>query len=133
MADQSYTLSFWARSDVTRTLDDGDRQTRPAWNQLRLSLRCFGHARMAALSSVGYATVTAGDGQLAFGVGEGVGELWLDEVQLQAGALGVWARPFENGLGGDQHHPGGSDGALARCLLQAPWQPGAPLPGAGGR
>jgi hypothetical protein len=26
------------------------------------------------------------------------GELWLDDIQFQAGAIGVWARPFQNGL-----------------------------------
>lgn len=44
------------------------------------------------------ASATADDGRLEFWVGDVVSELWLDGVQFRAGAPGVWARPFENGL-----------------------------------
>ncbi len=98
LTDQSYTLSFWARSSVTRTLlinlkkdPDGENYgffglqatVTPAWQHLYLS---------------DVMSVTAADGKLEFLMGDAPGELWLDEIQFQAGAVGVWARPFENGL-----------------------------------
>jgi hypothetical protein len=98
LADQSYTLSFWARSSITRTLlinikknPDGENYgffglhatVTPTWQHLYLS---------------DVMTVTAADGKLEFLMGDQPGDVWLDEIQFQAGAVGVWARPFENGL-----------------------------------
>jgi hypothetical protein len=95
---QSYTLSFWARSSITRTLlinlkkdPAGENYgffglhatITPAWQHIYLS---------------DVMTVTAADGKLELLMGDQSGELWLDDIQFQAGAVGVWARPFEQGL-----------------------------------
>jgi hypothetical protein len=98
MAGENYTLSFWARSDVTHTVEvEIDKQGPPGTN--------YGFRARAVVTPEWQhfhlwdeVSVTASDGQLKFEIGERTGELWLDEVQLQVGALGVWARPFEHGL-----------------------------------
>jgi hypothetical protein len=98
IAGQSYTLSFWARSDVTRTVVVGIGKRNPPFTNYGFHVQAMVTTEWQHFQLWDDATVTASDGQLSFAVGDGIGELWLDDVQFQAGALGVWARPFENGL-----------------------------------
>ena len=98
VAGQSYTLSFWARSDVTHTVAIGIAKQDPPGTNYGFRFDVLVTPEWQHFHLWDDATVTAGDGQLTFAVGESTGELWLDEVQFQAGTLGVWARPFENGL-----------------------------------
>ena len=51
------------------------------------------------------ATVTASDGELDLLLGDAEGRLWLDDIQFQAGSLGVWARWIRQRAGRDQHDP----------------------------
>jgi hypothetical protein len=97
-AGQSYTLSFWARSDLMRTVKVEINQQEPPSTNYGFHVEALVTPEWQHFHLWDKASVTAGDGQLVFAVGEKIGELWLDEVQLQAGALGVWARPFEGGL-----------------------------------
>ena len=98
VAGESYTLSFWARSTVPQTIrirvareafpgtDYGFNvyaQVTPQWQQFHLW---------------GVPNVTADGGEIEFHLGRQAGEFWFDDVRFQAGALGVWARPFEHGL-----------------------------------
>ena len=98
VAGQSYTLSFWARSDVTQTVAIGIAKQDPPGTNYGFRFDALFTPQWQHFHLWDDATVTAGDGQLTFAVGESTGELWLDGVQFQADALGVWARPFENGL-----------------------------------
>ena len=98
VANQDYTVSFWARSDVTRTLGVRLEKTGPPGT-------FYGFRAQAVVTPVWQhfhltrkATTSAEDGQLQFQVGAQQGSLWLDDVQFQGGALGVWARSFERGL-----------------------------------
>jgi len=96
--NQSYTLSFWARSDVTRTIEASIiKQTTP-WTNYGFNVQALVTPEWQHFHLPDDAAMTAEDGQLQFLVGDVVGDLWLDDVQFQAGALGVWARPFSGGL-----------------------------------
>jgi len=98
VASQSYTLSFWARSDVTCTVRASIiKQTSP-WTDYGFNVQALVTPQWQHFHLWDESSVTADDGRLTFWWGDVVGELWLDDVQFQAGALGVWARPFSTGL-----------------------------------
>jgi hypothetical protein len=98
VAGQSYTLSFWARGDVTRTIYANIiKQTAP-WTNYGFNVQALVTPQWQHFHLSDNVSVTASDGKLEFLVGDVVGDLWLDEVQFQEGALGVWARPFSGGL-----------------------------------
>lgn len=95
---QSYTLSFWARSSVTQTIRASIiKQTEP-WTDHGFNVKAVVTSKWQHFHLSDDASVTANDGKLEFLVGDVVGKLWLDNVQFQEGALGVWARPFSGGL-----------------------------------
>ena len=98
VADQSFTLSFWARSDVTRTIYSRLAKETPPGTNYGFNVQTLVTPQWQRFHLWDDTSVTANDGQLDLQVGEGEGELWLDDIQFQAGALGVWARPFSNGL-----------------------------------
>jgi len=98
IAGQSYTLSFWARSDVTRTLYAKVAKITPPGTNYGFYVQALVTPQWQHFHLWDDASVTANDGELDFMAGEGLGALWLDDVQFQAGTLGVWVRSFENGL-----------------------------------
>lgn len=98
VAGQSYTLSFWARSDKPYTVHAKIVKQAPPGTDYGFNVQADITTEWQHFHLVGYPAFTAEDGVLQFQVGGSAGELWLDDVQFQTGALGVWARPFENGL-----------------------------------
>ena len=98
VAGQGYTVSFWARSTVTRTVDVRIAQAGPPGTNYGFNEHTVVTPRWKHFQLAGYPTVTAGDGELAFQAGASLGELWLDDVKIQAGVLGVWFRPYQHGL-----------------------------------
>jgi hypothetical protein len=98
VAGQSYTLSFWARSDTPRTVYARVRQENPPETDYGFRGQVTVTPQWQWFHLWDTATVTAADGEIALQLGEDSGDLWLDAIQFQEGALGVWARPFQNGL-----------------------------------
>lgn len=95
---QSYTLSFWAKSSVTRTIVIDLKKNPDGVNYGFNSIKVTLTPQWQHFHIAGVAIVTAGDGKLEFLMGDKTGEVWMDDIQLQAGALGVWSRQFEHGL-----------------------------------
>ena len=98
VAGTSYTLSFWARSEVTRTLSARIAQHPPPGTDYGFAVHAKVTPQWQHFHLTNVPNVTADDGEIEFHVGADAGELWLDDIQFQAGAIGVWARPFQNGL-----------------------------------
>ncbi len=98
VAGTSYTLSFWARSEVTRTLSAKIAQHPPPGTDYGFAVHAEVTPQWQHFHLTDMPSVTADDGEIEFHVGAAAGELWLDDIQFQAGAIGVWARPFQNGL-----------------------------------
>lgn len=89
---QSLTITFWARSDAPRTLQarlagasglDRQVQIDEIWRPYTIS---------------GVLEGLTGAVEVWFNLGEGPGEVWLADVHLTTGEVGVWARHFEHGL-----------------------------------
>jgi hypothetical protein len=95
---QVYTLSFWARSSVTLTLDTAILQQTAPWTWYGFASQPKVTPQWQHFHLVGKALVTATDGKLAFMLGDVAATLQLDDVQLQEGVLGLWARPFSGGI-----------------------------------
>lgn len=98
VAGTSYTLSFWARSEVTRTLSARIAQHAPPGTDYGFSVHTTVTPQWQHFHLTDVPSVTANDGEIELHLGVDAGELWLDDIQFQAGAIGVWARPFQKGL-----------------------------------
>jgi hypothetical protein len=95
---QSYTLSFWARSDHSSTLHAKIVQDSSLGADTGFDVQTSLTSQWQRYTLSDVSDVSINKGELRFELGGSPGEIWLDEVHLQAGSLGVWARPFQNGL-----------------------------------
>ncbi len=97
-AGQDTTLSLWARADRPRTVTALVQQNHDPWE----TWLWYGYL---ALDTAWQryeiaAPATGSDGQavLHFGMGQELGEVWLDDVRLQEGSRDVWRRDYAGGL-----------------------------------
>jgi len=89
-----YSATFWARAASPRTLP------------VILGLTVGGEVarRTVALTTtwqrfqVALIPSKAGTGRLSFFLAGAAGDVWLDDVHLQAGASSLWRRDFQNGI-----------------------------------
>jgi len=96
--DQPYTVSFAARSSVTQTFRVRIAQVEYPGADYGFNVFATVTPQWQRFVLWGAPTVTADGGEIEFHLGETAGELWLDDIRFQQGALGVWAREFTNGL-----------------------------------
>ncbi len=93
-----YTLSFWARADITRTVSAWGQQNHDPWEGWLVygEFTLTPEWRQYEVA----ATATGSDAQsvFQFGLGQTTGVVWLDGVQLQTGSREVWRRDFTNGV-----------------------------------
>jgi len=96
-ADSDYTLSFWARADRERPLGVWVQQAHAPWQEyidfgdVQLS-NAWQHFELAGAASGDDAAA-----RLIFGLGEELGQVWLDGVQLRQGSRDVWRRNYSGG------------------------------------
>jgi hypothetical protein len=91
----AYAATFWGRASTTRTIPvvlqlaggTGEIARRtveltPTWTRYQVVLIANGQ----------------GNGRLNFYLGGATGDVWLDDVHLQAGVTHLWRRDFQNGV-----------------------------------
>jgi hypothetical protein len=83
---------------LTRTIQIKIIKQTPPWSNYGFNVQTLITPQWQHYHLWDHASVTAEDGRLQFLVGDSAGELWLDNIQFQARALGVWVRQFDNGL-----------------------------------
>ena len=94
-AGQTYAATFWVKASAPRRVsvtarDPGSGNPRaaasfdvtPVWTQKQMLL----------------VPSSTGSVQLAFNLGLDAGDIWFDDVHLQAGATSVYRRDFQNGV-----------------------------------
>ncbi len=92
-----YTLSFWARADHDRPIGVWVQQNQDPWDDYLTydEVSLTGEWRHFELTSLS----AGSDSQavLIFGLGQALGQVWLDDVQLRPGSREVWRRDYEGG------------------------------------
>jgi len=98
LQDQEYTVSFWGRCEITGALHIGVSQQTAPWTGYGLESQATLTPTWKQFHLHGVVNTTTQAARLQFFFGAMHGKVWLDDIQFQAGALGVWARPFTGGL-----------------------------------
>lgn len=93
-----YTLSFWAKADQNRPISAWAQQMQAPWesylgfgDELNLTTEWQQYELSATASG---SDALAG---FSFGLGQAVGSVWLDDVQLRQGSSDVWRRDYAGG------------------------------------
>jgi hypothetical protein len=102
-----YEVRFWAKSDVPRTITVNMHKSSPDWDNFGLWQEVAIGATWAEHTLHFTANATAQNASLQFLLGDQVGTVWLDEVQLIQQPLHLFRREFTNGLVllNGTHHP----------------------------
>jgi hypothetical protein len=97
-AGQEYQLQFWAKSDTTFPIQIAIQGGAPAFAYYApaSSVTVSGAWNQYSISFV--ATTTANDGRLEFRLGGGVGNVWLDGIQLLKAPVQIYRRDFQAGV-----------------------------------
>jgi len=98
VSGSDYTLSFWAKADRERPLAAWVQQDHDPWQQylgfadVQLSQQWQYFELVASAQGSDNAAI------LVFGLGQDLGQVWLDDVQLRQGGRNVWRRDFDHGI-----------------------------------
>ncbi len=94
----SYDVTFWAKSDVPRTITLSAQKGSPDWDNYGLWRRVPIGTEWQEYTVAFEANATVTDSRLQFLVGEVTGTVWLDDVRLTVRPPDIYRREFENGL-----------------------------------
>lgn len=91
-ANQQYSITFWAKASVPRSIEIA-MHTNPwpvpglpittEWRRYQIQIR---------------ATQSSSSGYMIFYLGQATGDIWIDDVHVQAGSSSVFRRNFERGI-----------------------------------
>jgi Carbohydrate binding domain/Hypothetical glycosyl hydrolase family 15 len=91
---QTYAATFWVKASSPRQVVVSARD--PSSGGVRASAT-FAVSTVWTQVQMLFVPTSNGPVQLAFNVGLTAGNIWFDDVHLQAGATNVWRRDFQNG------------------------------------
>ena len=96
-AGREYTVSFWARSDATHSVDAWIQQAVTPWDDLVYLgpspvTPQWHHFVLTATSSE-----TEAKAEIVLAFGTSAGTVWVDDVSVQQGDPDVWIRTFTSG------------------------------------
>jgi uncharacterized protein (TIGR03437 family) len=97
-AAASYRLQFWARADTTRTITVISQGGAPNFAGYGLMTQFTLSPSWNLYTASFIAPITATDGRLEFLVGDSVGNVWIDAVQLSPASSQVYRRDFTLGV-----------------------------------
>ena len=94
----TYDTSFWAKSNVTRTLTLGAQKNAPNWDNYGLSKSVTLGPIWQPYTVTFQSTATTNDARIQFFAGATTGAVWLDDVRLVLHPPDVFKREFTNGI-----------------------------------
>lgn len=94
----AYDLSFWAKSNVTRTLTLSAQKNAANWEGYGLWQQVTIDPTWQLYTVTFESTATANDARIQFLVGAVTGMVWLDDVRLTLHPPDVYQREYTNGL-----------------------------------
>jgi hypothetical protein len=112
----SYDLTFWAKSDQSRSITLSSQKGSPDWRNYGLWQHAQIGTEWQAYTATFEATETVTDARIQFMVGEITGTVWLDDVRLTLHPPDVYQRENQGDTG---NQPRPQPSAFGR-------QPGAP-------
>jgi hypothetical protein len=97
-----YTLSFWARSDATHTVESWIQQAHSPWNST-VTFTGPDDATVVTpqwqrFTISGKCSTTDSKSWVVLAFGDSAGTVWLDDVQVRRGNPNVWRRTYANGI-----------------------------------
>jgi hypothetical protein len=97
-AGHDYTLTFWARSETTQTINAWVQLRRDPWTDICGLGRAELTPQWRSYTLTAPAAVSSPDSRLLFALGGCSGTVQIDDVSLREGAVDLWRRPFAGGL-----------------------------------
>ncbi|MCS6844743.1 MAG: carbohydrate binding domain-containing protein [Caldilineales bacterium] len=94
----AYDVTFWARSNVTRTVDVSAQQGSPPWTWYGLDATVEVGPQWREYTVSFEANATVNDARIQFHLGGSTGTVWIDHVRLTLHPPDVFRRDFDNGI-----------------------------------
>ena len=96
--DKEYTISFYARAEIPRTINVWVEQDSEPWD----GLLNWGEFHLTKEWQKFEMPTTSGgndpQARLVFGLGGDAGSVWLDEISFQEGNANIWRRDYDHGI-----------------------------------
>lgn len=93
-----YDVTFWARSNITRTVGVSSRQGSAPWTWYGLDATVEVGPQWREYTVSFEANATVGDARIQFHLGGSTGAVWIDDVRLTLHPPDVYRRDFDHGI-----------------------------------